>query len=397
MREVIPKLKTSLIVFMGLLSICGTSQSTSVLSPAAQYRFAGDHGSVGCQAIPELAPPVLLGAVDVPTYTYQDEYFTLDCTSNGFKDYFALSRWEQRDHRYGDGGVDVTGAPNSVLVEGANSASIVLAPGSQAAYELAIPADGFVKFDWSYVGGSSFSHATFEIAINGQLVDELTVGQYSNTFFSSILSVGDRLQLLVAAADEGFSIRLDNLEFFSNALGVVERTWQAWEGDAEIGVFKQYISLEKPDFSHLLFPSDYDGLSAPILEDATSLSPEFTGYPVIDRDGQWATTHDQLELSEEHCGFQSSWSDEMLYDNGLCIIYRTWVVRDLCGGNKQKAVQILKLSGGCPIQVPSFSPGQQLGDEPLLPSSYGEPIFTELGISTDMIRPDTTIFKLRKP
>lgn len=155
MQVVIPKLKKIFPCFC-LLPIGLFARHEAAYSTPEPPALTGVHNIVSCQEAWQALPLVLSYPLsESVTYTFEDQYFPLSGQSQGWQGYFARPNCTHTP-RKGDGGVDVTGAPNSVLVEGANSASIVLAPGSQAAYELAIPADGFVRFDWSYVGGSSF-------------------------------------------------------------------------------------------------------------------------------------------------------------------------------------------------------------------------------------------------
>jgi hypothetical protein len=169
-----------------------------------------------------------------------------------------------------------------------------------------------------------------------------------NTFYSSFLNTGDTLRLVAEAGEKGIEIRLSNFEFLSNALGVVERLWKATDQEATVSTFRQLISVEKPGISNIIFPESFDGFEAPILEDPAASGPAHTGFPVVDTDGDRSTTHDQISLGEEFCSFTATWDDETLYENGFCIIYRKWSVRDLCGQNVYHATQTLKVAGGCP-------------------------------------------------
>jgi hypothetical protein len=347
MQVVIPKLK-KILPYLWLLPTGLFAQNEAASNPPQPPVLTGTHGTVRCQDSWQVPPPVLSNTPSESiSYTFEDQYFNLSCQSQGWQGYFAWSNWRHAV-RNGDGGVDVTGAPNSVLVEGANSASIILAPGSQAAYELAIPADGFVRFDWSYVGGSSFSNYTFEVFINNEAVQAISPEQPSSTFNSSFLNAGDTITLFAEATKEGFEVRLANFEFLSNALGVLERSWTAVSRETPISTFRQLISIEKPDMDNIIFPESFDGFEAPAISKPLFSAPVNTGFPILDVDGDLSTKYDQISLEEEACSFQATWDDETLYEDGFCIIYRKWVVRDLCGQNAYHATQTLKVAGGCP-------------------------------------------------
>ncbi|MDX1666295.1 MAG: hypothetical protein R3350_03655 [Saprospiraceae bacterium] len=86
---------------------------------------------------------------------YTEKYFSLKSRGSDFENYFQPANW-QVIKKYGDGGVDVTGAPNTILVEGANTVKVEAAPRRLTVVKIVIPAEGYVAFDWSKVGGSTF-------------------------------------------------------------------------------------------------------------------------------------------------------------------------------------------------------------------------------------------------
>ncbi len=330
----------------------GMGQCAPPVAPAeaeeGTLRLRGEHQAVSCLKQQEVAPPVATAPGNAQaSLSYQDQYFKLGCAVSGFNEYFAPSRWTVATIN-GDGGVDVTGAPNSILVEGANRASVIATPGSAASYRIAIPAEGYVSFDWGYVGGSNFLNQQFWIEVNGERVETMTKEHASGSFFSSLLLPGDELAFNIVSARKSFSVQLSNFEFLSNAIGIIERRWEAHTEDGLQGHFTQLVSVKKPDFTQVIFPGNCDGVDYPQLENGSSAEPVWTGYPVIDEDGSVATTHDQYPLSGDGCAFNLKWEDEMLYDEGACIIFRHWTVSDHCGDNVQKHTQVIKVRGGCP-------------------------------------------------
>lgn len=308
----------------------------------------GIHQSVSCLETAELIPPVALSSCGAAVaLSHKDQYFNLGCTASGFQGYFALSRWAVSTIQ-GDGGVDVTGAPNSLLVEGANSASVVVAPESAASLRVAIPAYGFVSFDWGYIGGSNLFNKAFWIAVNGERTDELKAGNTAGNFFFGPLEAGDVLALNTSADKEGFRIELANFEFHSNAMGVIEREWKAEDEAGRQGFFTQWVSIKKPDLSLVTFPGNFDGLEFPVLNRSASVSPEWAGYPVIDKDGLLSTMDDQFPLIGSRAPFDISWKDVSGFSQGLCTILREWTVTDRCGDNVLQHTQLIMLHGECP-------------------------------------------------
>ena len=380
MRIAIPKL-IKILTYVNMLPLGLYAQSTATCSSPQPSADADSIGEESCQYLWQAPKPVQSAypPSESTSFAYEDQYYNLSCQSQGWQGYFAWSNWANPS-RNGDGGVDVTGAPNSVLVEGANSASITLTPGSQAAYELAIPADGFVRFDWSYVGGSSFSQPTFEVSINNETVQALRPGQFSNTFNSSFINTGDTLTLRAEAGQEGVQLRLSNFEFLSNAVGVIERSWTATKQDQPVQTFKQLIAVEKPEINNVLFPESHDGWEAPIIDNPAASGPAFTGFPVIDADGDPSTTDDQINLGKETCSFLATWDDETLFDNGYCMIYRKWKVRDLCGQNTYYATQTITVSGGCPNWGKPIPYLHQVDDifDPYLPDTQPNRALTKI-------------------
>ena len=346
-------------IFLSLLLVLCYSFTAVGQTNAPELSIDVLHYSQGCNTPLSAVPPVVSGYA--PTdyrLTRKDKTYELGCTSRGFTGYFALSRWEGGQEQ-GDDGVDVTGAPNSVLVEGANSASIIVLPGSEASLGIVLPADGFITFDWGYIGGSHFYKQEFTIYINDRPVDRLSVDRMAGTYTSTGLEAGDKLRLEASAAEQGFEVQLHQFEFLTNASAVVAREWGVHTADGLSDSQTQWIALEKPDFSQLLFPLHFDGSQQPMLQDGRISLPAATGYPAVDTDGDWATTHDQIVLDEERYGLQATWEDEMVYDGQRCVIYRHWTVRDLCGDNVQAATQVIMVQGGCPTNLDTWPPVQR--------------------------------------
>ena len=123
---------SKLICLMFCVSL--SSASTSAQSLAAAPLLKGwsvtpNHLAVNCldqialSALPH--PQVQDISGQMAGLSAEDQYFSLASASQKWTDYFAVSRWEIAKIK-GDGGVDVTGAPNAILVEGANSALVSL-------------------------------------------------------------------------------------------------------------------------------------------------------------------------------------------------------------------------------------------------------------------------------
>jgi hypothetical protein len=367
MRSIFP----TLLLLCVVIPTIAISQYSGSCKQQASEAFTINAWHQHFNAFEEIAaiPPVCTSTNrSIQTISYQDQYFQLGCTFSGFQEYFSPSRWRE-SYEKGDGGVDVTGAPNSVLVEGANIASVVMPPGSSASYEIVVPASGYVQFDWRYIGGSNFLNQRFEFLLNGRQLEQLSNHQRTGAFFSGFLEAGDIISLNGRAVEQGFEIRISNFEYLSNAIGVYEREWTAVSNRGEVATFRQLISIKKPEFSLIMFPPDYDGYHEPTLSYQPDISPEWTGYPVFDLDGSDYTTMDQYAIDSAKGSMDVSWKDECIYDAGYCIIYRNWLVNDFCGRNTIKHTQIIKVEGACPEIAPN-TPDMLYERSPALPGNY---------------------------
>ena len=376
MRSIFPIM---LMLYVCLPTVADSQYSGSCKQQGySAFSINGWHQSFSAlEEIVAMPPVCTSNNRSIQTISFSDQYYKLGCTFSGFQGYFSPSRWEE-SYEKGDGGVDVTGAPNSVLVEGANYATVVLPPGSSASYEIAIPANGYVQFDWSYIGGSNFFNQQFEFLLNGEPVDQLSSQHRTGSFFSGVLEAGDIIKLRGAAKQEGFELRISNFEFLSNAIGVYEREWVAVSSRGEIATFTQLISIKKPEFALLMFPPDYDGYHEPVLSYQPDISPEWTGYPLFDLDGSSFTTLDQYPIGASRGSMNASWKDESIYVDGYCIIYRHWLVNDYCGGNSIAHTQIIKVEGGCPEITPNSTPDILYEKSPALPGNYNYPNETSI-------------------
>ncbi|MCB0546877.1 MAG: hypothetical protein KDD19_04765 [Phaeodactylibacter sp.] len=357
----------SVALLPAILPVEGMGQSTANGAPAgvaeAMLRVEGVHQAINCLKKQEAAAPVVYAPDNTTaSLSYQDQQFKLGCAVSGFTEYFAPSRWAAFKIN-GDGGVDVTGAPNSILVEGANRASVIATPGSAASYRIAIPAEGYVSFNWKYIGGSNLFNRQFWVEVNGERAESMAEGHTAGNFFSSLLSSGDELAFNIVSDVRGFEIQLSDFEFLSNAIGVIERRWEARTDNGLKGQFTQFVSIKKPDFSQVVFPGNYDGSDYPLINSGVSIDPEWTGYPFIDEDGSIVTRNDQYPLADDGCAFSLKWEDEMLYDEGTCIVFRHWIVSDYCGDNVQEHTQVIKVRGGCPEGGKPLPYGQQVAPE----------------------------------
>ena len=291
-----------------------------------------DHSSIYClddfdaQNFPK---PIELGGMS--TSSFQEAVIELGCNFHGFSGYFTPSNWLVSKIK-GDGGVDVTGAPNAILVEGANSTSVKVALKEMAIFKIVIPAEGYVSFDWRTIGGSKFLKKDFSILINNQLAWS---GEDGASFFSDLLQPGDVFALQLNGMQGAFSIQLNQFEFLTNAMGVLKREWIS---ELHSQPIFQFVTIEKPSITDVIFPEDQQ------LVNNTHTTPEYTGFPILDRDGNLSTRNDQYQLSKGACAFDLKWWDEPINDPNGNYLLRHWTLNDWCAGNTMDKTQIIRFS-----------------------------------------------------
>ena len=135
----------------------------------------------------------------------------------------------------------------------------------------------------------------------------------------------------------------------TNAVGVTKRNWTAQDEMGNEKEFVQLLTIERATLADVVFPNNLDGTEAPELLNESYQAPVYTGFPIIDQDGNLETTADQFRLDESDCTFQVEWRDNLsAMENGQ-IIHRLWTITDYCSGSIMKETQVIKL-------VNKFSP-----------------------------------------
>ena len=287
----------------------------------------------------------------------EEEYIDFNCNAAGFNGYFQLSRW-QLQTIYGDGGVDVTGAPNVTLVEGANKALVKTAAGSKTTLKIVIPANGIATFDWSNFGGSKFFYS---ILLNGKSYPINKNNLNKGSFRTPILRIGDLLEIQMEASEQTDEVEISNFNFYSNAIGLLQRHWKALDSNNKEYLKTQLIAIEKANITDVIFPANRDDFEAPALDLATDYSPEITGYPLIDRDGDLNSVHDQYLLKNEDCTFRVEWIDEWSNEDHTFLLNRRWIIEDVCSDNRMEETQIIKLNNVPASKIaPGYLPGNSL-------------------------------------
>ena len=339
---------------MADLEFCNLLANTEVTSSDNNYephnfntctpKIKAKHQSIFCldYANHNLIQPTFEGECSpvITNWTYKDEYLNLNCSSSGFEGYFQPNNWTI-SKIYGDGGVDVTGAPNVTLVEGANTALIEVVSGSTTTLKIIVPANGIATFDWTNFGGSKFFYS---LLINGKAYPFAKGDKQKGFFRSPVLSIGNVLEFQLKATEINSRLEISNFSFYSNATGLVKRHWSAKDENGNLLETTQLISINKANITDVIFPANRDNIEAPALESTTDYTPYNTGYPFIDRDSDLSTTDDQYLLEEGDCTFNIEWKDQWNVDEQTFTIERRWLITDWCTNSILEGTQIIKLN-----------------------------------------------------
>ncbi len=328
-RQLFLTVITALILFP---SGRGFAQVDCAIDPADMHRTVYCMDGADLSNIPGPAFEGPCGEVAVSLES--QSYYRLGCGQMGLSGYFAPQRWETKI--LGDGGVDVTGAPNK-LVEGANEASLVADAREKVLVSILIPADGYVTFSWKHFGGSNL----FQVLTNGQVQNP-----GSSHYRSGLLPAGSTLSLILdnRKGKEPQQIKITNFNLLTNAVGVAVRHWRLPAAPPSQKALQQLITVERTNISNVFFPEDLDGIHKRELDSSMPRDPSMTGYPFIDRDGDPATLHDQFDLKKGNCQYDVAWKDVWQNLGDTYLLVRQWEITDHCGDNVLTAKQLIKFT-----------------------------------------------------
>jgi hypothetical protein len=281
----------------------------------------------------------------VASLTYEDEVIDLGCGMQGFQGYFDPSNWTVKTTN-GDGGVDVTGAPNAVLVEGADSSPFKTSPRYITRFKIVIPSEGYISFDWSSFGGSNFNGDAFYVTINGVCIQLSFNDVQSGSWQSWLLQPGDVLSFEQASDgnNDMVTTELSNFNFITTAQKIIHRTWTATDSWGNKGTCLQVITLERATLGDIHMPANYDDIQQPALTCGAGYDPAITGYPFLDDDGDLNTTFDQYLIQNGDCTFSLTYEDQSIVTcEGSELILREWRILDDCTSQIFEEIQIIKI------------------------------------------------------
>lgn len=254
------------------------------------------------------------------TTTNRTTYYDLGCKHQGWMGYFDPLRW-YKTAAFGDGGVDVTEAPNATVAEGVTAARLEVQTGSSSIYtwRITVPADGYLYFRLEKVGSFlsprvSSTDTDLQVIHNHETLPlkPLPDGGY----FTPHLKAGDTFGVRFHGRNASF--RWEELTFYSNSVGVlvtppVTRS-DGWTTD-------QVKPIPRANIDQVFFVNN---------------DPE--EWPTLDQDGDLYTLDDQISLSPGGPGspFNIKYVDWVELRNGQYWIEREFTVEEPCSGNQLK-------------------------------------------------------------
>ena len=317
-----------------------------------------DHVTLNCtedasvQAVGE--PTVYDNCSNSILVTHADSTIDFGCGYTGFAGYFDPSNWDVCLINNGDGGVDVTGAPDSILVEGANNSPLSTSPKYITKFKIVIPTEGFISFDWNSLGGPLFTSEGFYLTINNWCIQLTNDSIQGGSYTTGLLHPGDILsfeQMSDGDTDVVNTI-VSNFNFHTLAWKVIHRIWSATDEFGNTRQFTQVITQTRSSLSQIIFPPDRDGVAAPMLTCGAMADLSQTGQPFIDEDGDFNTTNDQFALDNGECAFNVVYTDQHIATcEGSELVLRKWTIVDDCSSQIAEHTQIIKLFDTTPPVV----------------------------------------------
>lgn len=271
---------------------------------------------------------------NVPFYSMpiREDVYLLGCQNIGFSGYFGIENWEIK--KSGDGGVDVTGAPNGLLIQTVGKSPGKENPRDEWQCKIVIPSEGYLYLDLEKIGGSIFS---MEYSVNGAQRQPLYRSDKKiQSQFTNLLHRNDVLEITLSFdGSKNNTFLLKDFNFFTNTEKIKQKTALFYTFTDGIPTFYCQKTFESTPIL---------GIGNIILPANTSTSPEkttpkYTGYPVVDTDGLAYTKEDQFRLDNRVTPFELKWSDKISTINDQTTIERKWVVKDQCKGNILMATQ----------------------------------------------------------
>lgn len=227
-------------------------------------------------------------------------YFDLACNVGPFSGYFHPKRWERTaDHAF----------QISKIIEGEDSfepptemTGIVFSGPRPLpeSWSIEVPASGYLSFrinpapkDGSLPNLIQINNANTNYQVRSD-----------GLYYSPFLQKGDRFTLRIPPGRDLF--HWSELVFHTNFSAVIVRP-----GASTVG--QRYAPIEMGKIQRVFFPTNAPGV-----------------WPVFDKDGDRATTFDQVELRSSTDIFEVEYVDEQVLKGGQYVLQRTFTIKEKC-------------------------------------------------------------------
>jgi hypothetical protein len=242
--------------------------------------------------------------------TLLEARFNMDCNAGtAFSAYFAPERWAQTSKPSTESKIEL-------LLETENNQFVAVETAGKSSISFVAPALGNISFEVS-------QPEALQVFQGNRKVHML------NNQVSTFLQAGQELRIELSA-DAKSSVKIGKFQYLSELSGIITREWRDAQNQV---VFQQVIGLERPSLNDIRFPK--------MVKIGRDKSPETTGFPIIDADGDLQSTNDQLILFGSFNNVNVSYQDRISEDKTR--ILRTWTLRDDCADNTMSEVQELIL------------------------------------------------------
>lgn len=256
-----------------------------------------------------------------PAFTRTTTYYDLGCKHQGWEGYFAPRRW-YKTAAFGDGGVDVTEAPNATVAEGVTQARLDVQTGSSATYtwRITVPADGYLYFRLEKIGSFlspriSSTDTALQILHNDVISDfqPLPDGGY----YSPHLKAGETFGIRFNGRRSRF--QWSELTFYSNCVGVLVTS-----------------SLSKKKW----VSDDVKPIPRANIDQVFFVANDPEEWPTVDQDGDLFTLDDQMRMrpsTESGPGpFNLRYTDYAELFDGQYWQVREFSIEEPCSGNTRR-------------------------------------------------------------
>ncbi|MBK8721013.1 MAG: HYR domain-containing protein [Saprospiraceae bacterium] len=283
---------------------------------------------------------------------YTDVVSNLGCSQFGFSGICDHKNWGFINS-YNSNGTIVKYGIDSITIDGANNKPISVTPKYVSSYQIIIPSDGQISFDWRLFGGTDPNIDCFILTINDSCIQLSNYFTKSGTIIKN-LKAGDRFvfELLSDGSADRNKLTIKNFRFGTSFIKVVNRNWTATDAYGNSKTCLQRVSVKKNFINEIILPKNKDNIQSPALSCGQDTAANNTGWPYLDKDGNLATFDPIYLYQGGNACFGITYSDQSIKScgNSLTII-RKWVLVDWCTSEIKYHDQLIKVMDNKPPTI----------------------------------------------